>query len=144
MGFHRRHISNNLVRDMFQQRGIDALKGLLSADAFVTEIGLASDFIALTNKKINERDCWNAVEELVTNDIYNKEMYSLNTNVPKAEVYKILHNSEYSREQKLMEMKLYLSHFKKIFDADGIDYTYAASMIINEYYAKIERTTNNR
>jgi hypothetical protein len=136
MGFHRRHISNDLVRDMYQQRGITALKGLLSADAFVTELGLASDFIALTHKKINERDCWKAVEELVTNNIYKKEMYSLNTKIPKAEVYKILHNSEYSREQKIMEMKLYLSHFKKILDADGFDYTYVASNIVNEYYAK--------
>lgn len=143
MGFHRRHISNDLVRDLFMQRGIGSLKDLLSADAFITELGLASDFISLTNKKINERDRWTAVEELIIDDIYSKEMFSQGIQIPKAEIYSILYNSEYSRDQKLIELKGYLSQFKKQLDANGIDYTYMASQILTEYYAKIQRFTNN-
>jgi len=143
MGFHRRHISNDLIRNIFQQRGINALKDLLSADAFITERGLATDFITLINKNINERDRWHAVEELIIDNIYNKEMLIHDIQIPKAEIYRIVYDSEYSRDQKLIELKVYLSQFKKQLDAYGIEYTYMASQILTEYYAKVQRPTNN-
>lgn len=138
MGFHRRRLSNDHIRDSYKQRGISFLKSLLSADTIIHEIGLVSDCIDLTNSKLNVYDCWIAIEELVKNDIYNKDMYKLNDQIPNAGIYEILYNSDYSREQKLMEMKLYLSGYREILDAEGIDYTYASSLIINDYYAQIK------
>lgn len=147
MGFHKRRISGDLIREIYIQRGIAGLKSLLSADAFITTSGLASDFIELANSELPEDDFWIAAEKLVINDIYNKDMYGpddLNANIPTAGIYEILYNSDYSREQKIIELKTYLSRYRKeILAEDGIDYTYAASIIINEYYAKIKRTENN-
>jgi len=68
-------------------------------------------------------------------------MNVFNLSINKAEVYKILHNSEYLRDQKHMELKSYLSQFKDELDAHGIDYTWLASKFIKEYYAT-QRTDN--
>tara|TARA_R110000803_G_scaffold119626_1_gene187914 strand:+ start:67 stop:513 length:447 start_codon:yes stop_codon:yes gene_type:complete len=147
MGFHKRRVTGALIRDLYTRRGIPGLKSILSADAFITESGLATEFIDLTNAELSDHECWIAVEKLVINDIYNKDMYSpenLNADIPTTDVYKILDRSELSREQKLIELKALLSAYSdEILKKDGIDYTYAASIIINEYYAKIKRTENN-
>jgi len=61
--------------------------------------------------------------------------------ISKPEVYKILHNNGYLRDQKHMELKSYLSQFKDELDAHDIDYTWLASKFIKEYYAT-QRTNN--
>jgi len=138
MGFHRRRITNDHIRDSYKQRGLSFLKSVLSIDTIICEMGLASNCVGLINSKLNIYDRWLAIEELVKNDIYNKDMYNLDEQIPTTGIYEILYNSEYSRDQKLMEMKLYLSEYKKILDAQGIEYTYAATSIINDYYAQIK------
>ena len=55
--------------------------------------------------------------------------------ISKAEIYKILYNKGYLRDQKHMKLKSYLSQFKDELDAHNIDYTYLASQFIKEYYA---------
>ena len=55
--------------------------------------------------------------------------------ISKSEVYKILHNNGYLRDQKHMKLKSYLSQFKDELDAHDIDYTWLASKFIKEYYA---------
>ncbi len=46
----------------------------------------------------------------------------------------ILTNNNYSRDQKLMKLKSYLSKFKAQFN---IDYTYVASQLLKDYYDKL-------
>ena len=45
MGFHKRHIGNDQVIDIFRSQGIDGVKAWYTwgVDAIITEYGLASD-----------------------------------------------------------------------------------------------------
>lgn len=136
MGFHKRHITNKLVRYCYSTTGIDSLKKLLSADAFISEHGIASSFVRLAT---NDRVCWLKIEKMISNDIYNKGM-SMLTETQKNNVAVILADDGYSRDQKLIKLKTYLSNFKSDFDADGIEYTFLASQILKEYYDESNRT----
>ena len=69
MGFHRRRITNKLIRYCYSTNGIDAVKSLLTADAFISESGIASSFILDAN---SERVCWLKIEKMIYNDIYIK------------------------------------------------------------------------
>lgn len=130
MGFHKRRISNKLVRYRFIDNGIHSLKELLSADAIITENGIANDVI---NEMYNDRVCWFKLEKMIYDDIYNKGTGMLSEE-QKINIAVILADQSYSRDEHLMEVKLYLSYFKNEFDAHGIEYTYLASQIIKEYY----------
>ena len=130
MGFHKRRISNKLVRFRFINNGIDSLKELLSADAIIVENGIANEFI----KEIStDRVCWLKIEKMIYDDIYNKGTGMLSEE-QKINIAVILSDTSYSRDEHLMEIKSYLSYFKNEFDALGIEYTYLASQIIKEYY----------
>ena len=49
MGFHKRHISNDQVIDIFRSQGIDGVRDWYTrkVDAVITEAGLASDIYDL-------------------------------------------------------------------------------------------------
>lgn len=130
MGFHKRRISNKLVRFRFINNGIDSLKELLSADAIIVENGIANDFI---KEMSADRVCWLKIEKMIYDDIYNKGTGMLSEE-QKINIAVILSDISYSRDEHLMEIKSYLSYFKNEFDAQGIEYTYLASQIIKEYY----------
>jgi hypothetical protein len=130
MGFHKRRISNKLIRYCFVNNGIDSLKELLFADAIIAESGIAYNVI---NEMYNERVCWFKIEKMIYDDIYNKGSDMLSEE-QKINIAVILSDSSYSRDGHLMEIKSYLSYFKNEFDVQGIEYTYLASQIIKEYY----------
>jgi len=75
MSFHKRHISNNQVIEMYRTQGIQAVidwytKGV---DALVTEEGLASmitDLIGLVN--VDETAKWNMISEEISNESIKK------------------------------------------------------------------------
>lgn len=140
MGFHRRYITNKLVRYCYSTNGIDSLKQLLTADAFISEEGISLSFLRMAN---NERVCWLKIEKMIYKDIYNKGTGML-TEAQKINVAVILADNAYSRDQKLIELKAYLSKFKSEFDADGIEYTFLASQILKEYYEEFNRTRDIR
>ena len=144
MGFHKRRISNELLKSNYLEGGIQSIKTIIGrADAYIAEQGLSCDFIDLvfTEKIKNENDRWAAIDKMISNYIYTKEMNVFNLSISRAEVYRILHNSGYLRDQKHMELKSYLSQFKDELDAHDIDYTWLASQFIKEYYAT-QRTDN--
>lgn len=140
MGFHKRRIANKLVRYCYCTNGIEALKALLTADAFISENGIASSFIRETN---NERVCWLKIEKMIYNDIYTKGT-SMLTEEQKINITVILSDRSYSRDEMLIELKHYLSHFKSEFDANGIEYTFLASQILKEHYEELNRTRDTR
>ena len=142
MGLYKRFISNDLVRKYYNEGGILKLKTLLTTDVFIYESGIASDFISLVNSNLSEQDLWIAVKEVIQNDIYIKG-YMLPAGISNAKIYEIMHNSEYSRDEKLMQLKSYLSKFINELDAYGIDYTYMASKILIEYYERSNGIKNN-
>ena len=140
MGFHKRYISNKLVRYCYSSDGVDSLKSLLTADAFTFEIGIASTFLRIAN---NAQCCWIKIEKLIYTDIYNKGMDML-THEQEQNISAILSDIQYSRDQKLIEIKSYLSKFKTELDANGIEYTFFASQILREYYEKFNRPRHTR
>lgn len=140
MGFHRRRISNKLVRYCYSTNGIDAVKALLTADAFISESGIATSFILDAN---SERVCWLKIEKMIYNDIYTKGT-SMLTEEQKINIAVILSDVSYSRDEMLIELKHYLSHFKSEFDANGIEYTFLASQILKEHYEELNRTRDPR
>lgn len=140
MGFHKRRITNKLVRYCYCTNGIEALKALLTADAFISENGIASSFIRETN---NERVCWLKIEKMIYNDIYTKGT-SMLTEEQKINIAVILSDRSYSRDEMLIELKHYLSHFKSELDANGIEYTFLASQILKEHYEELNRTRDTR
>ena len=75
MGFHRRHISNDQVIEMYRTEGCQAVidwytKGV---DALVTEEGLASlitDLMDLVG--VDETSKWNMISEEISNESIKK------------------------------------------------------------------------
>tara|TARA_R100001377_G_scaffold79202_1_gene57311 strand:- start:1442 stop:1663 length:222 start_codon:yes stop_codon:yes gene_type:complete len=70
MGFHKRHISNDQVIEMYRRKGMQAVydwytKGV---DALITETGLSSDVSELIGK---END-WNQMSEMISDESINK------------------------------------------------------------------------
>jgi hypothetical protein len=66
MGFHRRHIGNEQIIDMYRREGMQKVydwytKGV---DALVTETGLASDVGDL----IGTKDDWNKMSEMISDE----------------------------------------------------------------------------
>ena len=138
MGFHKRRFSNEFLLSNYLSGGVKSIKCLIGkADAYMGERGIASDFLDLVfdDEIKNENDRWTAIDKMISNYIYTKEMNVFNLSISRADVYKILHNNEYLRDQKHMKLKTYLSQFKDELDAHNIDYTYLASQFIKEYYA---------
>ena len=66
MGFHRRHIGNEQIIDMYRREGMQKVydwytKGV---DALITETGLASDVGDLIGKKND----WNRMSEMISDE----------------------------------------------------------------------------
>jgi hypothetical protein len=73
MGFHKRHISNMGIQELFHTHGIEAVRKLYTADAFVSEVGIASDVTdeVLSNKHIPES--WDRVIEMIEENANKKK-----------------------------------------------------------------------
>ena len=73
MGFHKRHISNDQVIDIFRSQGIDGVKERYTqkVDAVITEAGLASDVYDLMYiPGIDTSAKWNKISEIIMNERY--------------------------------------------------------------------------
>lgn len=136
MGFHRRRITDKLIRYCYINGGVESLKNILSADAFICEQGLSSLFIEMTNEELV---CWLRIEKTIYDDIYTKGT-SMLTEAQQENVAVILADNTYSRDEKLIKLKQYLSNFKDELGAYGIEYTYLASQILKEHHEKLNRS----
>jgi len=67
MGFHRRHIDNEQVIEMFRAEGIEKVRDWYTkgVDALVTESGLASDISDLLDRKMDDIARWNIAAEMI-------------------------------------------------------------------------------
>jgi hypothetical protein len=67
MGFHRRHIDNEQVIEMFRTEGIEKVRDWYTkgVDALVTESGLASDISDLLDRKMDDIARWNIAAEMI-------------------------------------------------------------------------------
>tara|TARA_R110000824_G_scaffold121312_5_gene277389 strand:+ start:418 stop:636 length:219 start_codon:yes stop_codon:yes gene_type:complete len=64
MGFHKRHINNDQVIEMYRREGMQKVYDWYTkgTDALVTEVGLASDVMELIGKKND----WNEMSHLIS------------------------------------------------------------------------------
>ena len=67
MGFHRRHIDNEQVIELFREGGIERVKDWYTrgVDALVTEMGLASDISDLLDRKMDDIARWNLAADMI-------------------------------------------------------------------------------
>ena len=73
MGFHKRHIGNDQVIDIFRSQGIDGVKSWYTrgVDAIITEHGLASDIYDVMHiPGVDLIQRWNKVSEMIMNERY--------------------------------------------------------------------------
>ncbi len=73
MGFHKRHISNDQVIDIFRSQGIDGVRDWYTrkVDAVITEAGLASDIYDIMHvTEIDKQQKWNKISEMIMNERY--------------------------------------------------------------------------
>jgi len=73
MGFHKRYIGNDQVKEIYQNSGIEGVQAhyTIGADALVLETGIASeidDILSLTCG-ITISDKWNTISEMVEDEI---------------------------------------------------------------------------
>jgi len=70
MGFHRRHIDNKQVVELFREGGIERVKDWYTrgVDALVTETGLASDISDLLDRKMDNGARWNIAAEMIAHE----------------------------------------------------------------------------
>jgi len=74
MGFHKRYVSNKDIQELFRTHGVKNIKELYTADAFVSEVGIASDVadMVLSNKHTTE--LWDRVTEMIRKNINKKKI----------------------------------------------------------------------
>ena len=73
MGFHKRHISNDQVIDIFRSQGIDGVRDWYTrkVDAVITEAGLASDIYDIMHiTEIDTKQRWDKISEMIMNERY--------------------------------------------------------------------------
>ena len=73
MGFHKRHISNDQVIDIFRSQGIDGVEAWYTrkVDAVITEAGLASDIYDIMHiTEIDTKQKWDQISEMIMNERY--------------------------------------------------------------------------
>ena len=74
MGFHKRYISNDDIYNLFHTHGIESIKKLYTADAFVSEIGIASDVTDMVISNKHTTELWNRVIEMIKKNINIKKI----------------------------------------------------------------------
>jgi len=73
LGFHKRHISNDQIIDIFRCQGIDGVEAWYTrkVDAVITEAGLASDIYDVMHiTEINTKQKWDKISEMIMNERY--------------------------------------------------------------------------
>ena len=73
MGFHKRYISNDQVKDIFRSQGLEGVKDWYTrgVDALITESGLASDIHDLMHLPgIDNNELWVKIKDMITEETY--------------------------------------------------------------------------
>jgi len=73
MGFHKRHISNDQVIDIFRSQGINGVEDWYTrkVDAVITEAGLASDIYDLMNiPGMDKTSTWQTISNMIMSERY--------------------------------------------------------------------------
>ena len=73
MGFHKRHISNDQIIDIFRSQGITGVEDWYTrkVDAVITEAGLASDIYDLMHiPGVDKASIWQAISVMIMNERY--------------------------------------------------------------------------
>jgi len=73
VGFHKRHIGNDQVIDIFRSQGIDGVRDWYTrkVDAVITEAGLASDIYDIMHiTEIDTKQRWDKISEMIMNERY--------------------------------------------------------------------------
>ena len=74
MGFHKRHISNEGIHKLFHTHGVKSIKELYTADAVVSEVGIASKVTDLILNNKHTTELWNRVTEMIEESINKKKI----------------------------------------------------------------------
>mgnify|MGYP006083961389 CR=1 FL=1 len=68
MSFHKRHIDNDQVIEIYRRQGIDGVEDWYTSgvDALITQTGLASDVSDLIDEKMDRIAKWNMISEMIS------------------------------------------------------------------------------
>ena len=68
MSFHKRHIDNDQVIDIYRSQGINGVEDWYTSgvDALITQTGLASDVSDLIDEKMDRIAKWNMISEMIS------------------------------------------------------------------------------
>ena len=68
MSFHKRHIDNDQVIEIYRCQGIDGVEDWYTSgvDALITQTGLASDVSDLIDEKMDRIAKWNMISEMIS------------------------------------------------------------------------------
>ena len=73
MGFHKRYIGNDQVKEIYQNSGIEGVQAhyTIGADALVLETGIASEIDDILSLAcgITIQDKWNTISEMIKEEI---------------------------------------------------------------------------
>ena len=73
MGFHRRHISSEMLLTAYKNEGVEGIRSWYSGcDAIVAETGLASDITDLMfEEQLAPKETWEKITKLLKKEIKN-------------------------------------------------------------------------
>ena len=74
MGFHRRHISDEMLIDAYRHKGMEGVREWYrGADAIIAEHGLASKVTDLMyEEQFDEVNTWNKISKLISDAVIKK------------------------------------------------------------------------
>ena len=76
MGFHRRWVMTDTMIENYQTHGIDSIKNIFTADAFVSDDSIAGQVVELVLNSKQSPKLWSRVSEMV--EKYIKENKKIN------------------------------------------------------------------
>ncbi len=65
MGFHKRWVMTDTMIEKYQTHGIDSIKNIFTADAYVSDDSLASDVINEVLSSKQDDKLWSRVSEMI-------------------------------------------------------------------------------
>ncbi len=65
MGFHKRWVMTDTIIEKYQTHGIDSIKNIFTADAYVSDDSLASEVISEVLDSKQDDKLWQRVSEMI-------------------------------------------------------------------------------
>ena len=76
MGFHRRWVMTDTMIENYQTHGIDSIKKIFTADAYVSDDSIAGKVVALVLDSKQDDELWSRVSEMI--EKYIKDSKKIN------------------------------------------------------------------